>query len=73
MSNLSTIEEEIAKLEEEQKNSKKRLDLLRKSKNAMLKQAKEDQKSADLKLLDELIESANSKLAKTSIRARSDS
>ena len=72
MSNLSTIEEEIAKLEEEQKNSKKRLDLLRKSKNAMLKQAKEDQKSADLKLLDELIESANSKLAKTSIRFEHD-
>lgn len=32
MSNLIAIEEEIAKLEEEQKNSKKRLDLLRKSK-----------------------------------------
>ena len=72
MSNLSTIEEEIAKLEEEQKNSKKRLDLLRKSKNAMLKQAKEDQKSADLNLLDELIESANSKLSKTSIRFEQD-
>ena len=72
MSNLSTIEEEIAKLEEEQKNSKKKLALLRKSKNAMLKQAKEDQKSADLKLLDELIESANIKLAKTSIRFEHD-
>lgn len=72
MSNLNIIEEEIAKLEEEQKNSQKKLDLLRKSKNTILRQTKEAQKSADLRLLDELIESANNKLAKTSIRFEHD-
>lgn len=72
MSNLNIIEEEIAKLEEEQKNSQKKLDLLRKSKNTILRQTKEAQKSADLQLLDELIDSANNKLAKTSIRFEHD-
>lgn len=52
MSNLNIIEEEIAKLEEEQRANQSKLALLRKSKNAMIKQAKEDQKSADLLLLE---------------------
>lgn len=68
MSNLSAIDEEIAKLEAEQKNSQKKLDLLKKSKKAMLKQAEENRKSAKRLELDELIESANEKLAETSLQ-----
>ena len=68
MSNLSAIEEELAKLEAEQKNSQKKLDLLKKSKKAMLKQAEENRKSAKRLELDELIESANEKLAETSLQ-----
>lgn len=36
MSNLSIIEEEIAKLEEEQRSNRSKLALLKKSKTAML-------------------------------------
>lgn len=68
MSNLSSIDEEIAKLEAEQKNSQKKLDLLKKSKKAMLKQAEENRKFAELLELDELVESANEKLADTSLQ-----
>lgn len=68
MSDLSSIDEEIAKLEAEQKNSQKKLDLLKKSKKAMLKQAEENRKSAKRLELDELIESANEKLAETSLQ-----
>lgn len=68
MSNLSAIEEEIAKLEKEQKNSQKKLALLKKSKNAMLKQAEENRKFAKRLELDELIDSANEKLADTSFQ-----
>lgn len=68
MSNLSAIEEEIVKLEQEQKNSQKKLDLLKKSKKAMLKQAEENRKFSKLLELDELIESANEKLAETSLQ-----
>lgn len=72
MSNLNIIEEEIAKLEEEQQANRNKLELLRKSKTAMLKQAEEDRKSADRLLLDELINSANNKLAETSLRFEND-
>ena len=68
MSNLNIIEEEIAKLEEEQRANQSKLALLKKSKAAMLEQAEEDRKSADLLLLEELIKSANNKLAETSLR-----
>lgn len=68
MSDLSSIDEEIAKLEAEQKNSQKKLNLLKKSKKAMLKRAEENRKSAKRLELDELIESANEKLAETSLQ-----
>ena len=72
MSNLSTIEEEIAKLEEEQRSNQNKLALLRKSKTAMLNQAEEDRKSADRLLLEELVNSANTKLADTSLQFEND-
>lgn len=72
MSNLITIEEEIAKLEEEQQANRNKLELLRKSKTAMLEQAKEDQRSTDRLLLEELIKSANNQLAETSLRFEND-
>ena len=68
MSDLSSIDEEIVKLEAEQKNSQKKLDLLKKSKNAMLKQAEETRKLSKRLELDELVESANEKLADTSLQ-----
>lgn len=68
MSDLSSIDKEIAKLEAEQKNSQKKLDLLKKSKKAMLKQAEENRKFAKLLEFDELIDSANEKLADTSLQ-----
>lgn len=68
MSNLSAIDEEIAKLEAEQKNSQKKLNLLKKSKKAMLKQAEENRKLSKRLELDELVESANEKLAETSLQ-----
>lgn len=72
MSDLSSIDEEIAKLEAEQKNSQKKLDLLKKSKKAMLKQSKENRKFTKRLELDELIESANEKLAETSLQFLND-
>lgn len=68
MSDLSSIDEEIAKLEAEQKNSQKKLNLLKKSKKAMLKRAEEDRKISKRLELDELVESANEKLAETSLQ-----
>lgn len=68
MSDLSSIDEEIAKLEAEQKNSQKKLDLLKKSKKTMLKRAEEDRKLSKRLELDELVESANEKLAETSLQ-----
>ena len=72
MSNLNIIEEEIAKLEEEQRANQNKLALLRKSKTAMLEQAEEDRKSADRSLLEELVNSANIKLADTSLQFEND-
>ena len=72
MSNLNAIEEEIAKLEEEQRANQSKLALLRKSKTAMLNQAEEDRKSADRSLLEELVNSANIKLADTSLQFEND-
>ena len=72
MSDLSSIDEEIAKLEAEQKNSQKKLNLLKKSKKAMLKQAEENRKFAKLLEFDELIDSTNEKLADTSLQFAND-
>lgn len=71
-SNIDLIEEEIAKLEEEQRSNQSKLALLRKSKTAMLEQAEEDRKSADRLLLEELVNSANTKLADTSLQFEND-
>lgn len=68
MSDLSSIDKEIAKLEAEQKNSQKKLNLLKKSKKAMLKQAEENRKFTKRLELDELVESTNEKLAETSLQ-----
>ena len=68
MSDLSSIDKEIAKLEAEQKNFQKKLNLLKKSKKAMLKQAEENRKFTKRLELDELVESTNEKLAETSLR-----
>lgn len=72
MSNLNIIEEEIAKLEEEQRANQSKLALLRKSKNAMIEQAKEDRKSADLLLLKKIISVANDMVKDTSLRFEHD-
>lgn len=68
MSDLRSIEEEIARLEKEQKNSQKKLDRLKKSKESMLKQAEEDQKSSDLDKLEKSINAANEVVSETSLR-----
>ena len=72
MSNLNIIEEEIAKLEEEQRANQSKLALLRKSKNAMIEQAKEDRKSADRLLLEKIISVANDMVKDTSLRFEHD-
>lgn len=68
MSDLSSIDKEIAKLEAEQKNFQKKLNLLKKSKKAMLKKAEENRKFTKRLELDELVESTNEKLAETSLQ-----
>lgn len=72
MSNLTTIEEEIAKLEEEQRSNQRKLALLKKSKNAMIEQAKEDQKSAKIDKLEKMISVANDMVKDTSLRFEND-
>lgn len=68
MSNLSIIEEEIAKLEEEQRANQSKLALLKKSKTAMLEQEKADKKSNDLDKLEKSIRAANEVVSETSLR-----
>ena len=68
MSNLSIIEEEIAKLEEEQRANRSKLALLKKSKTAMLEQEKADKKSNDLDKLEKSIRAANEVVSETSLR-----
>lgn len=72
MSNLNMIEEEIAKLEEEQRSNQSKLALLKKSKNAMLKQAEEDRKSAEIDKLEKMISVANDMVKDTSLRFEND-
>ena len=72
MSNLNIIEEEIAKLEEEQRSNQSKLDLLRKSKTAMLEQAEKDRKSSDLNKLEKSISVANDLVKDTSLRFEHD-
>lgn len=68
MSNLSTIEKEIAKLEKEQKKTQNRLNQLKKSKTAMIEQEKADKKSNDLDKLEKSIYAANDLVSETSLR-----
>ena len=72
MSNLNIIEEEIAKLEEEQRSNQSKLALLRKSKTAMLEQAEEDRKSSELNKLEKSILVANDLVKDTSLRFEHD-
>lgn len=72
MSNLSTIEEEIAKLEKEQRNSQKQMRLLKKAKESLLKQAEEDQNRANLDKLEKMISVANDLVKDTSLRFEND-
>ena len=72
MSNLNIIEEEIAKLEEEQRSNQNKLALLRKSKTAMLEQAEEDRKSSKLNKLEKIISAANDLVKDTSLRFEHD-
>ena len=72
MSNLNIIEEEIAKLEEEQRSNQNKLALLRKSKTAMLEQAEEDRKSFELTKLEKSISAANDLVKDTSLRFEHD-
>lgn len=72
MSNLNIIEEEIAKLEKEQRNSEKQLQLLKKAKESLLKQAEEDQNRANLDKLEKMISVANDLVKDTSLRFEND-
>lgn len=72
MSNLNIIEEEIAKLEEEQRSNQNKLALLRKSKTAMLNQAEEDRKSAKIDKLEKIISIVNDMVKDTSLRFEHD-
>lgn len=72
MSNLNIIEEEIAKLEEEQRSNQSKLALLRKSKTAMLEQAEKDRKSSELNKLEKSISVTNDLVKDTSLRFEHD-
>ena len=72
MSNLNIIEEEIAKLEEEQRSNQIKLALLRKSKTSMLEQAEKDRKSSELNKLEKSISVANDLVKDTSLRFEHD-
>lgn len=72
MSNLNIIEEEIAKLEEEQRANQNKLALLRKSKTAMLEKAEEDRKFSKLNKLEKIISAANDLVKDTSLRFEHD-
>ena len=68
MSNLESIEEEIAKLEKDQRTTQNKINLLKKSKTAMLEQEKADKKSNDLDKLEKSIRAANEVVSETSLR-----
>ena len=70
--NIDLIEEEIAKLEEEQRSNQSKLALLRKSKTAMLEQSEEDRKSSELNKLEKSILAANDLVKDTSLRFEHD-
>lgn len=72
MSNLNIIEEEIAKLEEEQRSNQSKLALLRKSKTAMLEKAEEDRKFSKLNKLEKIISAVNDLVKDTSLRFEHD-
>ena len=68
MATIKSIEKEIAELEERQKSDQSRLNQLRKTKQKMIKQSEIDQTTANLKTIDDLIESANKIANKHSVR-----
>lgn len=72
MATIDSIEKEIAELEKRQKDAKSKLNRLRKTKQKLIEQAEIDQTSANLKTIDELIESANKAANEHSVRFEKD-
>lgn len=72
MATIYSIEKEIAELEKQQKDAKSKLNRLRKTKQKLIEQAEIDQTSANLKTIDELIESANKAANEHSVRFEKD-
>lgn len=73
MNAIDSIEKEIAELEKkQQKDAKSKLNRLRKTKQKMIKQSEINQTTANLKTIDELIESANESANKHSVRFERD-
>ena len=72
MTTIKSIEKEIAELEERQKSDQSKLNQLRRTKQKLIEQSKIDQKVADLKTIDELVESANRAANKHSVRFEKD-
>lgn len=68
MTTINSIEKEIAELESQQKSAQSRLKQLRKTKQKLIEQSEIDQTAANLKKLDELVESANKAANKYSVR-----
>ena len=72
MATIDSIEKEIAELEKQQKDAKSKLNRLRKTKQKLIEQAEIDQTAANLKTIDELIESANKAANEHSVRFEKD-
>lgn len=72
MATIDSIEKEIAELEKQQKDAKSRLNRLRKTKQKLIEQAEIDQTAANLKTIDELIESANKAANEHSVQFEKD-
>lgn len=72
MATIDSIEKEIAELEKQQKDAQSKLNRLRKTKQKLIEQAEIDQTSANLKTIDELIESANKSANEYSVRFEKD-
>ena len=68
MTTINSIEKEIAELESQQKDAQSKLKQLRKTKQKLIEQAEIDQTAANLKTIDELVESANKAANKYSVR-----
>lgn len=72
MATIDSIEKEIAELEKQQKDAQSKLNRLRKTKQKLIEQAEIDQTAANLKTIDELIESANKAANEHSVRFEKD-